>query len=165
LPSPLTVHIFRLVWRQTLYFAHNMIVYVVLLAIFRWPVHWTMITVVPGFALLMANGVWVATLCGVIATRFRDIPPIVGSFMNMAMPITPIMWNVADITKSPNSSWRSSIADFNPFYHYIEILREPLLGEKQQVYHWGVALACTVVGWSVTLLILRNYRGRVSYWV
>jgi ABC-2 type transport system permease protein len=165
MPAPLTVHIFRLVWRQTLYFAHNMIVYVAILAIFRWPMHWTVITVIPGFALLMVNGVWVAMLCGVIATRFRDIPPIVGSFINMAMPMTPIMWNVSDITKNPNSAWRSSIADLNPFYHYIEILRDPLLGEKQLMYHWVTVLACTVVGWAMTLLVLRNYRARVSYWV
>ncbi len=34
LPAPITVHVLRLVWRQTLFFAHNLVVYVVVLAIF-----------------------------------------------------------------------------------------------------------------------------------
>jgi ABC-2 type transport system permease protein len=28
-----------------------------------------------------------------------------------------------------------------------------------------VALAITVVGWVAALVVLRNYRARVSYWV
>ena len=31
LPAPLSVHVYRLVWRQTLFFLHNLVVYVVML--------------------------------------------------------------------------------------------------------------------------------------
>src|ERR687886_1433687 len=64
LPAPLSVHVFRLVWRQTLLFAHNLIVYVVMLVIFPQPLKWTDLAAIPAFLLLAANGTWVAFLFG-----------------------------------------------------------------------------------------------------
>ena len=34
LPAPLSVHVYRLVWRQILFFAHNLIVYAVMFLFF-----------------------------------------------------------------------------------------------------------------------------------
>ncbi|MCW2537937.1 MAG: type transporter, partial [Modestobacter sp.] len=41
LPSPISVHVYRLIWRQLLFFAHNLVVYVVMLAIFPQPLRWS----------------------------------------------------------------------------------------------------------------------------
>src|SRR3712207_6079627 len=62
LPAPVSVHVYRLVWRQTLLFAHNMLVYLVMLVIFPQDLSWTVLLAVPAFALLMVNGTWVALL-------------------------------------------------------------------------------------------------------
>jgi ABC-2 type transport system permease protein len=40
-----------------------------------------------------------------------------------------------------------------------------MLGQDQQPRFWIVVLGITVVGWGITLLALRRYRARVSYWV
>ena len=40
-----------------------------------------------------------------------------------------------------------------------------MLGQDQQIRHWIVVLVITVVGWAVTLVVLRRYRSRISYWV
>ena len=40
LPAPLSVHVYRLIWRQMLFFAHNLIVYVVMLLVFPQPLGW-----------------------------------------------------------------------------------------------------------------------------
>ena len=132
LPAPISVHVLRLVWRQALFFAHNMIVYFAVLAIFQMPVSWTIIYAIPAFALLMFNGVWVALLFGIVATRFRDIPPVINSLTTLVFFMTPIVWN-ADILKekAPQLGWRANLADINPLYHYIEIIRDPLIGHDQ----------------------------------
>ena len=44
-------------------------------------------------------------------------------------------------------------------------LRRPMIGESFEPRHWVVCLTITVVGWTLALLVLRNYRARVSYWV
>ena len=48
--------------------------------------------VIPGFALLAINGLWISILLGLVSTRFRDVPPIVGSFLQVLFFMTPIIW-------------------------------------------------------------------------
>ncbi|MGY1632320.1 ABC transporter permease [Geodermatophilus sp. SYSU D01186] len=167
LPAPISVHVYRLVWRQSLFFVHNMLVYVVMLFIFPQPLKWTAVAVVPAFGLLVLNGVWVALLSGIVSTRFRDLTPITQSIVQLMFFLTPIVWIYDDLLNSPNPAIaeRARIAEFNPFLHFVEIVRAPLLGADQQVRHWVVVLAITVVGWVLTLVVMRRYRARVAYWV
>ncbi|MEU6130669.1 ABC transporter permease [Saccharopolyspora sp. NPDC047091] len=164
LPAPLSVHVLRLVWRQALLFAHNMVVYLVVLAIFQMPIGWSVLLAFPAFLLLMINGAWVALLFGVIATRFRDIPPVINSLTTLLFFMTPIVWD-AKILEEKGIGWRANLAEINPLYHYIQIMRDPLIGGDEKFYHWGIVLGCTVVGWLLALLVLRNYRARVTYWI
>ncbi|MDN6323954.1 MAG: ABC transporter permease, partial [Corynebacterium sp.] len=73
LPSALSVHVYRLVWKQFLILCHNLVIWVILLVVFQIPVGWEVLLAVPGLALLVANGVWVSMFFGIIATRFRDV--------------------------------------------------------------------------------------------
>jgi ABC-2 type transport system permease protein len=167
LPAPVSVHVYRLVWRQSLLFAHNMIVYVVMLVIFPQPLDWTIVLAIPAFLLLVVNGAWVALLLGMASARFRDLNPIVGSVVQLAFFLTPIVWIYEDFLNSDNAAIaeRAHLAEINPFLHYVEIIRRPLLGQEQVWRHWAVVLVITVIGWAVTLWALRRYRARVSYWV
>jgi ABC-2 type transport system permease protein len=167
LPAPLSVHVYRLVWRQTLFFAHNLIVYFVMLLVFPQPVRWTALAAIPALALLALNGAWVALAAGVITARFRDILPITQSVVQLAFFMTPIVWIYDELISSPNPAIaeRARLAEFNPFLHFVEIIRRPLLGQDQHLRYWVVVLAITVVGWALTMLVMRRYRSRVSYWV
>jgi ABC-2 type transport system permease protein len=167
LPSPVSVHVYRLVWRQTLLFAHNMIVYLVMLVVFPQNLNWTVLLAVPAFLLLVVNGTWVALLLGMASARFRDLNPIVGSVVQLAFFLTPIVWIYEDFlhSKNPAIAQRARLAELNPFLHYLEIIRRPLLGQEQVWRHWAVVLVITVIGWAITLWALRRYRARVSYWV
>jgi ABC-type polysaccharide/polyol phosphate export permease len=167
LPSPLSVHVYRLVWRQTLLFGHNMIVYLVMLVVFPQPLHWTVVFAIPAFVLLAVNGVGVALLLGIVTTRFRDLNPITQSVVQLMFFLTPIVWIYEDLANSTNTAIaeRARLAEFNPFLHFIEIIRRPLLGEDQLLRYWIVVLVITVVGWALTLFVVRRYRSRVSYWV
>ncbi|GAB3429595.1 galactan export ABC transporter permease subunit Wzm/RfbD [Actinophytocola sediminis] len=185
LPAPLTVYALRTVWRLTLMFAHNLLVYLVVLAIF-WSsltkvgyeitengtpqpgISWTILLAIPAFVLLAINGGWVAILFGIISTRYRDIPPVIQSLTQLLFFMTPIVWSTDLLTaKFPGEDvgWRSLVAELNPLYHYIQLLRAPLIGNEQSWHHWVVVAAFTVVGWGLALVAMRNYRARVSYWV
>jgi ABC-2 type transport system permease protein len=167
LPAPLSVHVYRLVWRQVLFFAHNLVVYAVMLVVFPQDLHWTDLTAVPAVLLLAVNGAWVALLIGIVTTRFRDLLPITQSVVQLAFFLTPIVWIYEDLLNSPNPTIaeRARLAELNPFLHLIEILRRPMLGQPQELRHWVVVGIITVLGWALTLVVLRRYRARVSYWV
>jgi ABC-2 type transport system permease protein len=167
LPSPISVHVYRLVWRHVLFFVHNLAVYALMLVVFPQPLNWASLLAFPAFALLLVNGAWVALLAGIVSTRFRDLTPITQSIVQLAFFMTPIVWIYDDLLNSPNPAIaeRARIAEFNPFLHFIEIIRAPMLGADQHLRHWIVVLGITVVGWVLTLVIMRRYRARVSYWV
>ncbi|MFC7343845.1 ABC transporter permease [Saccharopolyspora griseoalba] len=163
MPAPVTVHVLRTVWREFLLFLHNLVVYLGLLVIFRPPVDWTVLLALPAILLLVLNAGWVVLLLGVASTRFRDIPPVVGSVMQLLFFLSPIVWPVSVLEENAGSqAW---LAQLNPVYHFIEIARAPMLGTTQHWHHWVVVGALTVGGWVLALVILRNYRARVPYWV
>jgi ABC-2 type transport system permease protein len=190
LPAPLTVYVLRSVWRQTLMFAHNLIVYVAILLIFIKSLSgqyaltttgecndlaichpglgWTLLTAIPAFALLAINAGWVTLFLGVISTRFRDFPQLIGSVIQLLFYLTPIVWPIDQLYAGGNRdavAWALPFVYLNPFYHFVQILRAPLIGQAVSPWSWVVVGGITVVGWALALLVLRNYRSRVSYWV
>jgi ABC-2 type transport system permease protein len=167
LPAPISVHVLRLLWRQMLFFAHNLVVYVVIMVIFPKPVTLIDLIAIPAFVVIALNGGWVIIVVGVVSTRFRDIPPVTQSIVQLTFFMTPIVWNYDTfrLDPRPGVAARARIAELNPFMHFLEIIREPMLGSPIAWHHWAVVGVITIAGWGVALVVLRNYRSRVSYWV
>ncbi len=164
LPTPLSVHVYRLVWRQVLLFAHNIIIFVIIAIIFPQHWTWTSLAFIPALALIVANCVWVALVFGILAPRYRDISPLLFSLVQLLFYMTPIIWNDATLRQQGAEGW-AKIIEFNPLLHYVDIVRAPLLGADQELRHWIVVLVCTLVGWICAAFAMRQYRARVPYWV
>ena len=166
LPAPLSVHVYRLVWRQTLFLGHNLIIWIALIAIFPRHLGWQFFLFIPGLALLLLNGVWVAMFFGIVATRFRDVAPLLEALTQLLFYVTPIVWTTKTLTSQGGEvSSRARIAELNPLYHYMEIVRAPMIGDPLAAYHWWIVLACTAAGLLIAGLAMRQWRFRVSYWV
>ncbi|CAQ05905.1 MULTISPECIES: ABC transporter permease [Corynebacterium] len=166
LPSALSVHVYRLVWRQFLFLLHNLVIWLALLAIFRIPVGWEVLLAVPGLALLIINGVWVTMFFGIVATRFRDVAPLLDSLVQLAFYMTPIVWTAQTLTDQGGAvAERAALAKLNPLYHYLEIVRGPMINVPVEASSWYIVIAMTVVGLGLALLAMRKWRFRVSYWV
>ncbi len=163
IPSPLSVHVYRLVWRQSIIFAHNIVIYAVVMAVFPQPVNWTILLIFPALFLFALNAVWVTIVFGILSTRFRDIGQLLATLVQLVFFMTPIIWTVDSISGKESS--RAKLVELNPMFHYLEISRGPLVGEHVEAYHWYIVIGCTAVGWLAALAILRNYRARVAYWV
>ena len=163
LPTPLSVHVYRLVWRQMILFGHNIVIYVVIAMIFPKPWSWADLTVFPALLLIVLNCVWVSICFGILATRYRDIGPLLFSLVQLLFFMTPIIWNDNTLRSQGAGQW-SKIIELNPLLHYLDILRAPLLGAEQEMRHWIVVLALTVLGWLFAALAMRQYRARVPYW-
>ena len=166
LPSALSVHVYRLVWRQLLFMAHNMVIWLILVIIFRIPLTWQTLLAVPGIALLVINGVWVTMLFGIVATRFRDVAPLLEALVQLLFYVTPIVWTTQTLREQGGDvARRAKLAEINPLFHYLEIVRAPLIDAPIYAYHWFIVLGCTVVGILITLLAMKQMRFRVPYWV
>jgi ABC-2 type transport system permease protein/lipopolysaccharide transport system permease protein len=120
---------------------------------------WPLLFVLPALALVLLNGFWIALLFGLLSARFRDIPMIIASIVQVMLFMTPIFWS-ADMLPG-----RTALLDGNPFYHFVTILRSPLLGQVPPLENWMAAIAITVVGWLLALLFYTAYRWRLAFWV
>ncbi|WP_436405894.1 galactan export ABC transporter permease subunit Wzm/RfbD [Corynebacterium flavescens] len=166
LPAPLSVHVYRLVWRQTLFLAHNLIIWVLLIIIFPRHLGWEFLLIIPGLALLLVNGVWVAMFFGIVATRFRDIAPLLEALTQLLFYVTPIVWMTDTLENQGGAvSERAKLAQLNPLYHYMEVVRAPMIGQPVEAYHWWIVIGCTLAGIGLAALAMRQWRFRVSYWV
>ena len=168
LPSALSVHVYRLVWKQMLFFAHNALIYAIMLVVFGvWrDIDWTALFAIPALVLLMLNAMWVSIVFGIFATRYRDIGPILASMTLMLFVLTPVMWTTKSLeAQGGEVAERAKLAELIPTFHYLDIVRAPLLGEQQEAYHWYIVIGLTVVGWVLAILAMRKFRARVPYWV
>ncbi|CAB0583617.1 ABC transporter permease [Corynebacterium diphtheriae] len=166
LPSALSVHVYRLVWKQTLFLMHNMVIWVILMAIFPRPLGWDILLGIPALALLIANGVWVTMFFGIVATRYRDFSPLLEALTQLLFYVTPIVWTTETLYSQGGAvSERAKLAMLNPLYHYMEVIRAPLIGAPIPPLNWIVVGCCTVIGLFIAMLAMRQWRFRVSYWV
>ena len=159
LPVPLFVHVQRVVARNFIIFLHNAIIIppVLLFTNISWS--WAVLLVVPGLWFLVINLLWSALLLAVICTRFRDLPQVIGNVLQVAFYLTPIVWTTSLLR---DKQW---LFDYNPFYHLIEIVRAPLLGNAPSLESWLANIAMAVFGWGLALALFTRYRGRIAYWL
>lgn len=156
---PLSIHVYRVVWRNLIIFAHNIVIFVVVAVIFSiWP-GWAGLLALPGLALVCLNGLWAGLLLGLVSARFRDVPQIVASVVQVAFFLTPIIWKPELLPE------RAHVLVLNPFYHFVRLVREPLLGQVPGALSWLFVLGVTVAGFAVTFAMYRRYRWRIAYWV
>ena len=156
---PFSVYVYQLVWRNLIVLGHNALIFVVVATIFQiWP-GWVGLLMLPGLALLCLNGIWVGLLLGLVAARFRDVPPIVESLMRIGFFVTPVIWMPEFLPG------RVALLDWNPFYHLLEVVRAPLLGQVPTPLAWLVALGTTVFGWVVAFCMYCRFRRHIAYWV
>ncbi|MGP6175093.1 galactan export ABC transporter permease subunit Wzm/RfbD [Corynebacterium sp. A21] len=166
LPSALSVHVYRLVWKQLLFLAHNLVIWVILMLIFPRDLGWEVLLVIPAMALLVINGVWVAMFFGIVATRYRDVSPLLEAGTQLLFYVTPIVWMTSTLQENVSElGSRARLAELNPLYHYLEIVRAPMIGADLPAYHWWIVIGFTIAGLALAMLAMKQWRFRVSYWV
>jgi ABC-2 type transport system permease protein/lipopolysaccharide transport system permease protein len=156
---PYSIYVWKFVWSKTIIFAHNLVIYIAILLYFHiWPGA-PLIFAIPSFLLILANGLLVSLYLGMISARFRDVPQIIASAVQVVFFVTPVLW------KPELLGSHRYVADWNPFYYLIEVLRSPLLGQWPSAGSIEVTLALTALNFVIVVACFPRFRGRIAYWV
>jgi ABC-2 type transport system permease protein len=156
---PLSVFVYRVLWRHLIILGHNIWIFGAVAIVFGIWSGAVGLLAVPALLLLCLNGIWVGLLLGAASARFRDIPQFVGNLIPVIFLLTPVLWRADQVPE------RAFFVVFNPFYHFVEIVRMPLLGSPAPLLSWIIVIAVTIVGWAFTLAFFMRYRGRIAYWL
>ena len=156
---PFSVYVLRGVWRNFIIFLHTIVIFIPIAIIFKIEPNLTMLYEIPGLLLVGVNMIWLTTVIAILSTRYRDIQPIVGTTIQLAMFATPIMWTVSALGDD------KIVAEVNPLYHLIEIARAPLLGVAPELKSWLVACGLAVLGSLLAIALMVRASRRIVFWL
>ena len=96
--------------------------FLVILYYNKWPGMIILLSI-PGFIIWIINSLAISIFLGCICARFRDIPQIINSLIQIVYYITPIMWMPYQIHK------HQYLLLINPIFSTMQIIKGPILGE------------------------------------
>ena len=158
--SPLT-HLMRMVSRNLVILFHNAIFLVILWITLGCPLTVASWLVIPGLFLVVLTLVSWSILIAIVCTRYRDGGPLVASVLQLSFLITPVIWPTTAL-RSSKAWW---ILDINPFYHLIEIVRAPLLGDQPMLLNWAVAIVIAALSVLLAAKVYMDCRSKLIYWL
>jgi len=157
---PLSIYIAQTVWRNIIILGHNFIIYIIVAIIFGvfpsvisiwlWPA---------GMLLVILCSSWIALVVAVISVRYRDFPMILTNIFTALFWLTPIMYYPSLFGN------KQYLLYFNPFTHFLALVRDPLLGQIPPLMSWIVVGGLTVVGWTFAIVLFSRFRSRIVYWL
>ena len=157
LPRP--VHIFRVVSRNLIVFAHGLVVVaLVFLLMGRAPASGSALSLV-GLALMVFNLTWSSWVLALLSARFRDVVQVTFYALQFAIFVTPIFWYAR------MAGPKQVVLFFNPFYHLMETVRGPILGYAPTVANWEVSIGLAIVGTVVGVATFVRFRHDIAFWV
>ena len=156
---PLSVHVLRVVWKNLIIFGHHFVIVLAVLVFFPQNWGWNIALLPVALLLIALNAWWTGLFLGMFGARFRDISPIVASMVQIAFFLTPVLWTIDTL-----GGYRWA-AIWNPLFHFLEIIRAPLLGKAIAPTTWLVVVGVTLIGWAFTFTLFSRFRARIAYWV
>ena len=156
---PLSIYPAQLIFRQLINLAHTAPVFLVVALVLDFPLTSTALLAIPGVILLTLNLLWISLLIGLLGARFRDLEHLITSVMPLLMLISPVFYRPNFLPFSATIIW------MNPFSHFIEIVRYPLLGSAPPMFVILANLGIFIGGTLFTLWFFNRKHHRLSFWL
>lgn len=159
IPNPYTIYVLKVIFRGIIQFIMAIPVIILAMAATGLGLEPVALLAIPGVMFSTVFGLGVALAFGSISVIFRDMTFGLQAVMRLMMFVTPIFWVATD------TGFRSIISQFNPIFHFLELVRRPLLGEVAATQHWVIALLMTVISLIVGFGLFLNMRSKLAVWL
>jgi ABC-type polysaccharide/polyol phosphate export permease len=158
----LTDFVLRVIATALFHFFVSLPVVALALAIYPDP-HWIgLLFSLISLPIIILNALWIGVVFALIGARFPDLKHLVGNIFTFVFLITPIIWHADTM---PVGSLRGSLMRFNPFYHMVELVRAPILGDAIEPLTFSYLACMTIGGWLIAFIAYRRYARYVPLWI
>ncbi len=157
---PFTVFVLRILTRNLIIFAHNILAIIPIIIYFHIPINWHTCFALLGLIVLTINGFIYGFILAMLGSRFRDIGQIVTSITPVIFFLTPIMWSPGLLPQR-----YKFVVQLNPFAQFIELVRNPLMGMLPSHFAISVAFGITLFGSLILMTMLYRARHRIIFWL
>ncbi|VIO75038.1 glycosyltransferase [Bradyrhizobium ivorense] len=155
---PPVIFLLQCTFRQALFALHNATVPLALWLALTPRDFGGALAALPGLALFIVCTLALSLVLGALATRYRDIKPIIESSLTLAFLASPIIWTPEMIDRN------AAVMRLNPLTHLFAIWRDPLatgqVATTSLIYVLG-CLAALAVAATVTIARLR----KAAFWI
>ncbi len=159
MPIAKSVFAFRSVGTATLSFLFKIpVVLGVLIFVGRFPEAKGLLLSLLGVLLMIWTGFWVTLMVGTFGMRFKDTSHTITSIMSAIFFLTPVFWMRGRL------GYYEFIVDFNPLYHFLHLIRGPLLGDYDLGYSFVWAITSAVLVTVIGMVSFGYFARRFSYW-
>ncbi|WP_298243837.1 glycosyltransferase [uncultured Bradyrhizobium sp.] len=155
---PPVIFLLQCTFRQALFALHNACVPLLLWLVLSPHDFSHGLAALPGLLLFVVCTFALSLVLGAMATRYRDLKPIIESTLMLAFLASPVIWS------SDMISHRSTVMRLNPLTHLFAVWREPLTGspiDPVSIAYVLVALALLIGASLLTLVHLR----KAAFWI
>jgi lipopolysaccharide transport system permease protein len=162
LPLPKIVYIVRVVWRNIIVSAHNIVIFPIVIVIVGGSTSWAVLLWPLGILSAVISVSGLALVFGIVASRYRDLPQIVSATLTVAFYVTPVIWIRESIG---DNELVNALVTFNPLNHILQVARLPLIGQYPTIENWTWVIASAAVFWTVGIMLFNRFEKRIAYWV
>jgi ABC-type polysaccharide/polyol phosphate export permease len=149
----------RGVARNTLVFAHNILIILAIYAYFDlWP-GLVFLLAIPGLILVLLNLFAIGVSLSIMGARFRDIGQINQSLVQILFFLSPIMWFPRLVSSD------SLFLQLNPVAYFLDLIRSPLLGSFPSPSSWYVATAMLILFATASSVLYLKKSSKIPLWV
>ena len=131
-----------------------------LIVVFQVPVNWHLLQIVPALGLTWIAMVWLGYLIAMMCVRYRDTIQVITTWLTILFYVTPVMWKPDFLPPQYHA-----IIDFNPLAQFLEILRNPFLGEPASSWAWLSTAVFALGGGLIALAVIGRYQHRIIFWM
>ena len=159
-PGPRSTVVNRVIMKSLIVNAHNFAILPVIWLLTGFPISWSVFLVIPGLLLAILNFYWFGLLLGPFCARFRDVPQIIQSVLQLMFFLTPVMYR-PDHLKGE----LAPLINYNPFASAVDLLRSPLIGQVPETRSFVIVAIVTVLGFALAVPSFARFRARLVYWL
>ena len=156
---PISSHIFVTLFKNIIIFFHNCII-IIIIFIFFGNINNNIIYFIPGFLILTIILFFIALAVSIVCARFRDLTPIIISINQILFFITPVWWSEKLLMDK-----ELMLSNFNPFNHFISLVREPLLGNQINILTLIFIFLLLLVLIPFSLYIFSKTYKKIAFWI
>lgn len=156
---PFPIYVLRLSVRNIIILSHNLIIVVLVIFIVGDGVNLNTLLVIPAIVLMQVMLILLCTCIAIFCTRFRDMNQVIAMVLQISFFFSPIIWQPSSL------KGHYALINWNPIFHWIEIIRQPLLGLQPAIENWEFVLINTGLMFFISVYSLGRLKSKIAIWL
>jgi ABC-type polysaccharide/polyol phosphate export permease len=160
LAMPKEAFVVKVIVREFLLLVQNSLLVFAVVFVTGTKIGFELLLIVPGLVITSVFLYGLGLILAPLVARFKDFGPLISSIIGVMFFVLPIMWKPESI----ESELAHLILGLNPLYHYLQIVRLPLLSEVPTDINYLLAIVGAVVFLVIGLIVMNKTRNKIVYW-